>query len=341
MENSLNCNMKEEIKKIIEDLTEDKISVSIALTKAKRINQKISSEALTIFIKGENGDYENKNLPEYRLVWGEPMFKFYNPHSRVKEVKKIPMPEATHFGGKSTFFRPILFSVAEIEDVIKSNDGTGTYNVLFTPGQFKVGKQIVAGVLKSSPGWELIEAYWEHSSSSFTGMLAKIKERLIDILLEIETSMSGEVSHEKIYFEKSQFDATLEIKKLIESAKKEIILVDGYVNEVTLKIISSKKENVKVKILTDAKAISESMEVFIDKFNSQYKNLEVKTSKVFHDRFLIVDNLHYYQIGASLKDAGNRTFALLKLKEEFMVKGLKEKVDSEWTKITVEIKQDN
>jgi len=89
-----------------------------------------------------------------------------------------------------------------------------------------------------------------------------------------------------------------------------IILIDNYIDESTLTLFS-KNTNIKIKIYTGN--ISKQLQLDINKYNQQYNNLEVKITKNFHDRFMILDDSDVYHIGASLKDLGNKVFALSKI----------------------------
>jgi AbiTii len=322
--------IKQDLQKLIELLTEDEIIVSKAITKVKALNKKLNNKKISEFIDGEvNGKYNDDTLPEYRLIWGEPTFEFKNIYNGTTDIRNIALPESKHFNNKSTNYRPVLFSVSEIEEIIEKNKGS-TFRMLFTPGQFEVAGNYITHILDENDNWQLTRAWWSHSLTSFPSMLFKIKQQLIDILLDIEHSILEKDYQEKIFSEKSQFDASFEISQLIEKAKNEIILIDGYVDTTTLKLLTSKKNNVSIKILTDPKAKSEALEVLIEKFNKQYKGLEIRYSKSFHDRFIIIDNINFYQIGASMKDLGNKTFSFIKLKEEFMTDALMSKFKLEW-----------
>jgi hypothetical protein len=76
-------------------------------------------------------------------------------------------------------------------------------------------------------------------------------------------------------------------------------LVDNYIDDTTLTIFSKYKD-LKFKIII--KSISKQLKLDIDKYNSQYKNLKIKFSNKFHDRFLILDQKEVYHLGSSLKD---------------------------------------
>lgn len=104
------------------------------------------------------------------------------------------------------------------------------------------------------------------------------------------------------------FDAFSLIVSLIQKAEKEIVLIDGYVDIGTLNLLTKKNENVTVVMYT-LKRTKLSQED-VNNFNSQYPLLEVRYTKVFHDRFLILDKKNVYHIGASLKDAGKKCFGI-------------------------------
>lgn len=322
---------KEDIQSLILNLIEDKIELSKALLKAKAINKRVKNKELTELILGEVEEkYNDDTLPEYRLIWGEPTFEFRNRFTQHTDIRNLPLPEAKHFNGKSTNFRPILFSVSEIEEAVKSN--SDTIKISLTPDQLVFAKEYLEKRITNMNDWQLIQAWWSHSPTSFSKLLFKIKQKLIDVLTDIEVSLLENDSAERIFSEKTQFDASFEILQIIESAKDNIILVDGYVDGTSLKLLSSKQQTVTLQILTDPKALSESLQVLVKKFNDQYKGLEIRTSKSFHDRFLILDGTHFYQIGASLKDLGNKTFTFVKLKEPFITDALMNKVNQEWKK---------
>jgi hypothetical protein len=121
-----------------------------------------------------------------------------------------------------------------------------------------------------------------------------------------------------IFCDGETYDAYIFINNLFKSAKKEIVLVDNYIDDTVLTLLS-KYKNVDFKIIT--KSISKELKLDIDKYNSQYKNLQIKISNKFHDRFLIIDNMEVYHIGASLKDLGKKVFAFSKMDID-LIKGM-------------------
>ena len=88
--------------------------------------------------------------------------------------------------------------------------------------------------------------------------------------------------------------------------------------------VSKKKDGVNVLIVTSGNGNLTDKD--IAKFNSQYPKLTVKISKDFHDRFLIIDRRDVYHIGASIKDAGKKSFGITKLEVEELTKSLLDKV---------------
>ena len=110
-----------------------------------------------------------------------------------------------------------------------------------------------------------------------------------------------------IFFQGQIFDAYAKIESFIQSAEREIILIDNYVDLSVLERLSKKRKNVKATIYTDPK--TRLSEQDLQKFNEQYPQLILKHTSKAHDRFLIIDNKILYHIGASLKDLGKKCFA--------------------------------
>ena len=144
----------------------------------------------------------------------------------------------------------------------------------------------------------------------------KLTQQRLQIL---ENDMTNIKSHIKtntlelkqgIFYDGQMFDAYVFISDLIKSAKKEIVLIDNYIDESIL-ILFSKNQNINVTIYTQT--ISKQFKLDIEKYNKQYNNLQVKITKKFHDRFIIIDDNEVYHIGASLKDLGNKVFAFSKI----------------------------
>ena len=127
-------------------------------------------------------------------------------------------------------------------------------------------------------------------------------------------------SSQKIFFDGQIYDAFSLLANLIQKAAKDIILIDGYVDIGTLNLLAKKQTGVAVEIHTFSNTKLTAADVV--KFNSQYPMLTVKNTNAFHDRFLILDHEEAYHVGASLKDAGKKCFAISLLSDEALVREL-------------------
>jgi len=113
-----------------------------------------------------------------------------------------------------------------------------------------------------------------------------------------------------VFFEGQIFDAYVFISDLIKSAEKSIILIDNYIDESVLLLLSKRQSKVSAKIYT--KQIPPQLQLDLTKHNAQYEPIDILKTNSFHDRFLLIDNTVYH-IGASLKDLGKKLFAFSKM----------------------------
>jgi hypothetical protein len=139
-----------------------------------------------------------------------------------------------------------------------------------------------------------------------------ITEEKVDIILKSMESNAIQKS-KGIFFEGQLFDANVFANDLIKSAKHSIILIDNYIDETTLVMLSKRNANCKAIIYTFK--ISAQLQLDLEKHNEQYPHIEIKLLKTSHDRFLILDEKELYHLGASLKDLGKKWFAFSKLNE--------------------------
>ena len=116
---------------------------------------------------------------------------------------------------------------------------------------------------------------------------------------------------EGIFYDGQLFDAYKFATDLIRSARVSLLLIDNYVDESVLLMLSKRNAGVKADIYTQA--VSHQLQLDMQKHNSQYPPIGIHTYKKCHDRFLIVDGSDVYHIGASLKDLGKKMFAFSKL----------------------------
>ena len=117
---------------------------------------------------------------------------------------------------------------------------------------------------------------------------------------------------EGIFYDGQIFDAYVQIVSLIKQAHRSIVLVDNYVDETTLTMLSKRNANVSATIYT--KQTAEQFRLDVQRHNQQYPPITINVCQHNHDRFLIIDDVVYI-FGASLKDAGKKLFAYIKMQE--------------------------
>ena len=123
---------------------------------------------------------------------------------------------------------------------------------------------------------------------------------------------------QRIFFEGQIYDAYSLIIDLIKRADKKILIIDNYIDDSILKMLSKKKEKVEVVILTSDKSKIESLDV--KKFNKEYPILKLSKTNKFHDRFIVIDNKEMYHLGASIKDLGKKCFGINKIEDLKIIK---------------------
>lgn len=119
---------------------------------------------------------------------------------------------------------------------------------------------------------------------------------------------------EGIFFDGQIFDAYKFATDLIKIARKSLLLIDNYVDESVLLMLSKRNPGVTATVYTQK--ITPQLQLDLDKYNDQYPPINIRTYRNSHDRFMIVDDKEVYHIGASLKDLGKKLFAFSKLEIE-------------------------
>ena len=165
-------------------------------------------------------------------------------------------------------------------------------------------KQMKDFVLTNSQLFAEIDGIKKHLLES--DLHHKENDKKID---ELFTLMDRYKIEEKqgIFFQGQIFDAYAKFESFIQSAQKEIVLIDGYVDLTVLERLAKKQKGVNVQLYTDSKTKISNLDV--QKFNAQYPTLSLSFTSKMHDRFLIIDNSVLYHVGASLKDLGKKCFA--------------------------------
>lgn len=123
---------------------------------------------------------------------------------------------------------------------------------------------------------------------------------------------SGEIQpRQGIFYDGQIFDAYIFISDLFKSAKKSITIIDNYLDDSVLTLLTKRKK--KVKVLLYTKTPSKALAQDVKKCNDQYPPIEIREFRSAHDRFIIIDDKDLYHFGASLKDLGKKWFAFSKM----------------------------
>ena len=123
---------------------------------------------------------------------------------------------------------------------------------------------------------------------------------------------------QRIFFQGQIYDAYSLIVDIIKKANKKILIIDNYVDDSILKMLTKKKNNVEVVILTSNKSNIQNID--IQKFNKEYPILKIAKTNKFHDRFIVLDNKEMYHLGASIKDLGKKCFGINKIEDIEIIK---------------------
>ena len=136
----------------------------------------------------------------------------------------------------------------------------------------------------------------------------KLSNKVDTIDLQINTSLKPK---QGIFFNGEVFDAYAFVSDIIRSANKSIILIDNYIDESVLTMLTKRKDNVEARIYT--KTIGKELKLDAKKYNKQYPKIQIYEFADSHDRFLVIDDKELYHLGDSLKDLGKKWFAFSRM----------------------------
>lgn len=155
--------------------------------------------------------------------------------------------------------------------------------------------------------------------SSHTGLLQRIDsiqlkladhdQKFNQVFNALESK--NKIPEQGIFFNGQTYDAYAFASDLVRTAKKSIQIIDNYVDDSVLTLLSKRNKNVNVTIYT--KKISKQLKLDIEKHNSQYPIVKAVVFREAHDRFIIIDGKQVFHIGASIKDLGKKWFAFTEL----------------------------
>lgn len=207
---------------------------------------------------------------------------------------------------------------------LKPDGGRGQhrkyYPYVFTEQGVSMLSAVLRSVTAAKVSIKIINAFVEmrrflqQNANVFT-RLDSVERRQIAFEAETEKNFekifkaleSGEPPKQGIFYNGQVYDAYIFACDLVYKAGKSLILVDNYVDDSVLTLLSKHKSGVSATIYT--KAISRQLSLDLKKHNQQYPPLSIEVCKDAHDRFLIIDGTEIYHIGASLKDLGKKWFA--------------------------------
>ena len=139
-----------------------------------------------------------------------------------------------------------------------------------------------------------------------------------DRLLKIEDKVfDKQYGLDKLFFNGQFYDAYALIQNIFEKAKEEIIIIDNYIDRSILDRLVFKKIDVRVIIYTNINT-SKIKDIDINTFNKQYNNLKIINTLKVHDRYIIIDKIKLYHLGASIKDLGKKIFSISELDKELI-----------------------
>lgn len=129
---------------------------------------------------------------------------------------------------------------------------------------------------------------------------------------------------QKVFFEGQIWDSYNLIVNIIKKAESKILIIDNYIDDSILEMLSKKKKGVEVVILTSNN--SNILKLDVQKFNREYPVLKIAKTDRFHDRFIIIDNKELYHCGASLKDLGKKCFGINRIDDVDYIESIRKNV---------------
>jgi hypothetical protein len=132
----------------------------------------------------------------------------------------------------------------------------------------------------------------------------------------------------------SPHDAYVEVRKLCSGAAQSITIVDSWVDETLWPLLKNLPTSIAIRILTTQMKNDFAHEG--RKFVAQHGNtVEVRTTKDYHDRFILLDGNVCWHLGASIKDAGNKAFAMSQILGPKLVSTVLKDVEDTWNSASV------
>lgn len=253
-------------------------------------------------------------------------------HYETKNVNKAVkrnidrFPEEFCFQLTENEFETLRFQIGTSKQNLKINDelrgGRRYLPYVFT----EQGIAMLAGVLKNDIAIKvsinIIKSFIE--MRKFISLNGQVFERLTNVEYQLQEHNKKfdevfnqlqleEHAKQRIFFDGQIYDAYSLIVDIIKKANSKILIIDNYIDDSVLKMLTKKKSHTEVVILTSDKSNIKTLD--IKKFNKEYPILKVSKTNKFHDRFIVIDNKEMYHLGASIKDLGKKCFAINKIED--------------------------
>ena len=203
------------------------------------------------------------------------------------------------------------------------------------------GVSMLAGTLKNDISIKvsisIIRAFIEmrkfiSNNANMLNRLTTVEYKLLEhdkkfdeVFNELQNNKEEKVTS-KIFYNGQIYDAYSLIIKIIKEAKEKILIIDNYIDDTILEMLSKKNKEVEVVVLTSNNCNLTKLD--IQKFNKQYPTLNLSKTSIFHDRFIVIDNKNLYHIGASLKDLGKKCFGINKIEDVNFIKNTEQNFEN-------------
>ena len=224
-----------------------------------------------------------------------------------------------------------IYSRFQFETLNKNNQKQGL-NIKYLPYVFtEQGVAMLSAILKTDVAEEIsikiMDAFVAMKSIINTSLIEQkyfneltIKNTEdIKLLQESFNKLNTKESNNHIFYERQIYDSYSLVIDILSKARKEIIIIDNYAGKKLFDIIKNIKVNIKV--------YTENIDnTAREKYEKQYSNINIFTTDIFHDRFIIIDNKILYHSGASFKDLGKKCFAMTKIDDTKIIKDLLERL---------------
>ncbi len=201
------------------------------------------------------------------------------------------------------------------------------------------GIAMLAGILKSEiavkMSIKIIKEFIEMrkfiiNNANMLNRLTTVEYKLLEhdrkfdeVLNELQNNKQ-ETIMSKIFYNGQIYAAYSLIIKIVKEAKEKILIIDNYIDDTILEMLSKKNKEVEVVILTSNNCNLTKLD--IQKFNKQYPTLKIAKTNAFHDRFIVIDNEVLYHIGASLKDLGKKCFGINKIEDMNFIRNIQNNI---------------